>query len=691
MAREHGILWNSLAELASLYRSESASDILRSVVLDVLLFVIVDVGAKTAIGDPARAGNSRKRAVWLAESVFLFAVCLVLHFFHHTPVLLFVTAGATLSFGVPLRINKSGNLGDDGQARAQRISWCESDDEDDQTSKATKGDKSLEPHGGTLRRPPLPGLKSLWRFRTDLNTAPGNQQTPGGSSSGLCVSGSASRTSPQRNPRQPLLRSLSIGGRLKGISQGLGSFLCRAGDECRGVLSGSDGHAADSYSLPFGPSYSLRSALLPPGLPNGGRNLCFINCVLQCLSHTPGLAAHLADMRASVKLPPQDMPFLSSLAMIMTSCRLDSNTPKTRVVSTVDFRAASATRCPLLIAPPAKPQLQEQHDAAEFLLWLLDAMQSISLRPEKRQEQEGIALQEECDRLAELVAKASTGRHVSDSTECLSTAALKKLSELCRKAMNVGGTRENAFFAAVIQLMAEAEWVLHQRTHCSFVQSVFECQQIAARHCLNCSRVSVTLEPVRMLHLTIPRTMTQTVRLDECFRRFQEVEEMAGQNRLRCNCSSRLSSSTSTSDPPPPVDGLRPGQCRTLMRKLPPCLIVQLLRFEYSQRLGKTLKVSTPVDFPLTSLNLRSTLFEEAVCLPSPCDDPVVYDLYAMAVHVGDSDPSFGHYYSYCLESNGLWYMFNDNIVTEVGNMQRECQELFVRQNVYLLFYRQLT
>eukprot|EP01117_Protostelium_nocturnum_P009452 TRINITY_DN3372_c0_g1_i2.p1 TRINITY_DN3372_c0_g1~~TRINITY_DN3372_c0_g1_i2.p1 ORF type:complete len:183 (-),score=53.83 TRINITY_DN3372_c0_g1_i2:123-671(-) len=58
------------------------------------------------------------------------------------------------------------------------------------------------------------------------------------------------------------------------------------------------------------------------------------------------------------------------------------------------------------------------------------------------------------------------------------------------------------------------------------------------------------------------------------------------------------------------------------------------------------------------------------------------YELYAIVVHYGNS-VFVGHYVSF-VKINGIWYLFDDDSVTEVD------QSVVLKQNAYMMFYQKL-
>ena len=123
----------------------------------------------------------------------------------------------------------------------------------------------------------------------------------------------------------------------------------------------------------------------------------------------------------------------------------------------------------------------------------------------------------------------------------------------------------------------------------------------------------------------------------------------------------------------------------TVYGELPPLLIIQLKRFEFSVREMLILsngevrkekrfrrrKITDVVDFPLTGLDLSSYALGE----------DHVYDCVCVCNHWGTDEN--GHYYAYCRDYfDSSWYEYNDERVTPLS------EENVVTGNAYLLFYR---
>lgn len=139
------------------------------------------------------------------------------------------------------------------------------------------------------------------------------------------------------------------------------------------------------------------------------------------------------------------------------------------------------------------------------------------------------------------------------------------------------------------------------------------------------------------------------------------------------------------------VSGKSDVQRRCLLRQLPECLTIQLMRFQYNTRQGRPTKLRAPVSIRLKGLDLQALVYDtvtqrEDLTASAGRGGSHVYDLYGLCLHLGADSTHHGHYISYCLAADGRWYRFDDETVTEVS-MEYELTTREVRQNAYILFY----
>ena len=297
-------------------------------------------------------------------------------------------------------------------------------------------------------------------------------------------------------------------------------------------------------------------------------------------------------------------------------------------------------------------------------------------------------------------------------------------------------------YAEPIQRLSDLEWLTYKEDNNSAVDDLFTGQLVETQHCIACSRITASIQTFTILPVPIaqPNSFNGLVYLQDCFTHYGQIEDMLGSNGLRCSCSNskqtvpnghipsqRLcstvdsaltdcSSSTgmNSSNVSPVTVGhnvffdsgfqdhhllkstdsqsarqvfLTDGQHRSLLRQLPECLVVQLMRFNVHRGMAK--KIQRPVKVPVTELDLTRLIVDNVMKREdlTALNASYHYNLYAMCLHVGSDSITHGHYISYVKSTdNGLWYKCDDETVTEV-NIDYEMSTRLVRENVYLLFY----
>lgn len=108
--------------------------------------------------------------------------------------------------------------------------------------------------------------------------------------------------------------------------------------------------------------------------------------------------------------------------------------------------------------------------------------------------------------------------------------------------------------------------------------------------------------------------------------------------------------------------------------KLPPLLIITLIRFKYQGVWRK--KINTMVDYPLDNLSIE--------CFATN-NQKNKYQLYATSNHSGSL--AGGHYFAMCrrfISGKLKWYEFNDEKVLEINDFS-----MLHSPSAYILFYSQ--
>jgi len=113
------------------------------------------------------------------------------------------------------------------------------------------------------------------------------------------------------------------------------------------------------------------------------------------------------------------------------------------------------------------------------------------------------------------------------------------------------------------------------------------------------------------------------------------------------------------------------------------------MRFSYNQYAKQCQKVNSALSIPVKGLDLTNILFDSVTNREDMSAEQNLkkYDLYGLCCHLGAESANYGHYICYCLAENGIWYKFDDEVVTEV-NIDYEITTRGIRENAYLLFYK---
>lgn len=155
-----------------------------------------------------------------------------------------------------------------------------------------------------------------------------------------------------------------------------------------------------------------------------------------------------------------------------------------------------------------------------------------------------------------------------------------------------------------------------------------------------------------MINLPIAKSNKKNISLIDCFDVFTKNERMDGENMWY----------NEETDKKQIID-----KCIKFFT-LPNILVLDIKRFNNSMR-----KNNTNIDIPINGLNLSNYIVGYN-------SYTYIYDLYAVCNHIGSS--MGGHYTSMVKNSNGKWYLFDDDNVSELNI------EKINLKNAYCLFYR---
>ncbi|NWR59132.1 UBP36 hydrolase, partial [Bucorvus abyssinicus] len=167
--------------------------------------------------------------------------------------------------------------------------------------------------------------------------------------------------------------------------------------------------------------------------------------------------------------------------------------------------------------------------------------------------------------------------------------------------------------------------------------------------CLECESTSDTYDPFLDLSLEIGQASS----LEQALELFVQPELLGEENAYTCDqCKKKVSASK-----------------RFTIHQASNVLTLSLKRFA---NFGGG-KITKDVTYP-GFLDIHPYMSQRQ-------GDPVMYRLYAVLVHAGDSCRA-GHYHCYVQASNGQWYQMNDDQVCPTST------KVVLKQQAYVLFYR---
>lgn len=507
-------------------------------------------------------------------------------------------------------------------------------------------------------------------------------------------------------------------------------------------ISSTYSSATSSLKTKFMTTFFPSREKVPPGIRNEGQNLCFMNSILQCISRSPHLLEELSkEMCKDSECSVVESTLVSSLLEILQNCSKYSS--GTSLDPTIFRQAASSfPRC--VVAPLTESQRQQ--DSAEFFMWLMDAVHIIlnknrkgdpsskksnneqlkmlkfiygDLNPSKIQELKAVCQQEinkahglQNDSYAEPIQRLSdlewlTYKKDNDSViDHLFTGQLViGYHCLTDNHISVNMQTFNILPVPIVQPRDVSGLVNLEDCFTKFCNV----EHLIGQDGLECSVCNSrqNLETPFTTRVGNPRTpnfrQTTLSSTDSAMSGMQSplsgntfMSPIPGNGEL-INDSGFHDNLFKTSTPIAgnfplpnlPKQRLRDAERRCLLRRLPDCLVIQLMRFSFNHVTRQSCKLQSPVRIPLSDLDLTQIMFDTITNREdlSSTEASYKYDLYGVCVHLGANSTNFGHYISYCLHTDGQWYKFDDETVTQV-NMQFELTTRELRENAYILFYK---
>ncbi|CCO29921.1 ubiquitin carboxyl-terminal hydrolase 8 [Rhizoctonia solani AG-1 IB] len=359
------------------------------------------------------------------------------------------------------------------------------------------------------------------------------------------------------------------------------------------------------------------------GLRNMG-NTCYMNSVLQCLSGTVPFTRFFTDRRWHHEVNMMNpLGTRGELAHAFYSLLRDMWQGDLPYLTPVPFRKS-------ICAHARQFGGSEQHDAQEFLIFLLDG------------------IHEDLNRII-----------VKPQFEELTPEREAELERMPK------------------QLAGAHEWARYKRRNDSIVVDYFQGQFCNQMQCLTCGQTSTTYNAFLNLSVPIPASKGVTkISLDECIKALVGREVMDNADAWHC----------------PRCKTARRAAKQLTFSRMPPVLIIHLKRFSFKGPF--TDKLETLVEFPLGDLDLTNhmpppltpNMDKDGLERFSPQDPraqvpPYKYELYSVANHFGSL--SSGHYTAF-VKSRGKWMYCDDSRITPA-----EPKEV-VGKPAYILFYKRV-
>lgn len=478
------------------------------------------------------------------------------------------------------------------------------------------------------------------------------------------------------------------------------------------------------YSL----SKCRKIKLVPHSLETSGENLCFVNTVLHCFTKEPSLQKFLVEIvnewsLVRANLSSDEAQFIQSLHLLLTQSEGND-------IHLKQFVAACSKLVPTLISAPGNEQLQQ--DVVEFTQWMLNKLHCCF----KTKKDPNVAL----------FQRSSVRKCSSAYDQHQSTTVLWRPSWLDKVKCSI--IKPSETLLKTMQQYAGSEWVLYKKDNASLISCNFTGQMLDCYECIMCNQISAQSQTFTILPLALT-TAGAELTLQQAIKHFLRVEDMEVSEGCSCAYSklnspvhkldssfehsilgtptftfkSENSAKTST---PLSTDDARLYDCdaqilspigldisvpknqsrhqlyssgirkllkktwfkRTFISRAPKYLIFQLLRFQFDNK--SLTKSHQPVRIPLYKLCVPvvdSVTFWEHRSVAVQKE----YELCAFIVHLGAKSLSFGHYVAYIRSSDHptIWTKYDDNVIHKVSDIHLEIDSAIVKENVYLLFYRQ--
>ncbi|KAG5300159.1 ubiquitin carboxyl-terminal hydrolase [Histoplasma capsulatum G186AR] len=238
-----------------------------------------------------------------------------------------------------------------------------------------------------------------------------------------------------------------------------------------------------------------------------------------------------------------------------------------------------------------------------------------------------------------------------------------------------------------IEQVSTIEWNRYCHREYSYISSLFAGQHASRLRCRTCRRTSTTYEAFFSISVEIPSSPASGAGdLYQCLNSYCQEEMLSGDEVWKC----------------PYCRSEREATKQIILTRAPRFLVIHFKRFSLS-RYQQTRKIHTPINFPITGLDITSFMAPPIRTSSAPngradgnnkqlqpelaTTPPYIYNAYGIVRHIGSSS-SEGHYISLVRDDRrGCWRKFDDQRVTDFNPMGLKPADSLQNDQAYLVFY----
>ncbi|TRY64549.1 hypothetical protein DNTS_008224 [Danionella cerebrum] len=403
------------------------------------------------------------------------------------------------------------------------------------------------------------------------------------------------------------------------------------------------------------------------GLINLG-NTCFMNCIVQALTHTPLLRDFFLSDRHKCEMQSNSC-LVCEMSQLFQEFYSGHRSPH------IPFRLLH------LVWTHARHLAgYEQQDAHEFLIAALDVL---------HRHCKGTSHSQPIRALLGVLQPIG-GVHAWPCREWVNKHKRVKSEETGSEWEDVEEKVESSSFSRSSSCTDDNGKKANNPNHCNcIIDQIFTGGLQSDVTCQACHGVSTTIDPFWDISLDLPGSSTPfwplspgsdgsvmngdahthpggaTTTLTDCLRRFTRPEHLGSSAKIKCSGCHSYQESTK----------------QLTMKRLPIVACFHLKRFEHSAKLRRkiTTYVSFPLELDMTPFMASSKESRMNGQYQTPADNDNKYSLFAVVNHQGTLES--GHYTTFIRQHKDQWFKCDDAIITKASITD------VLDSEGYLLFY----